>query len=184
SEGGEMDFALTPEQRMIVDTTREFVRRELLPLEAAVQQAELAGTHFPGPDEVRRLQLKAREAGLWGLLTPEEYGGAAVGLLTTCLILMETARALVPFSYGGGADNILYAGNEEQRQRYLIPTIAGERQSCFALSEPNTGSDATNIRMAATKQGAAWVLNGAKMWISHGHEADFAIVFAVTDQEK
>jgi len=179
-----MDFALTPEQRMIVDTTREFVRRELLPLEAAVQQAERAGAYFPGPDELRQLRRKAREAGLWGLLTPEEYGGAAVGVLTSCLILMETARALVPFTYGGDADNILYAGNEDQRLRYLIPTIEGKRQSCFALSEPNTGSDAANIRLAATKQGDNWVLNGTKTWISHGNEADFAIVFALTDKEK
>lgn len=179
-----MDFALSSEQRMIVETTREFVKRELLPLEAEVQRAELAGTRFPDHETERTLQLKGKEAGLWGLLTPEQYGGADVGLLTASIIMMETARALVSFRYGGNADNVLYAGNEEQRQRYLIPTIEGERISCFALSEPNTGSDATNIAMTAVQKGDRWVLNGAKMWISHGHEADYAIVFAVTDKEK
>ncbi len=179
-----MDFALSVEQRMIVETTREFVKRELLPLEAEVQRAELEGTRFPDHETLRKIQLKGKEAGLWGMLTPEEYGGVDVGLLTTSIIMMETSRALVPFRYGGDADNVLYAGNEDQRKRYLIPTIEGERISCFALSEPNTGSDATNINMAAVQKGAGWVLNGAKMWISHGHEADYAIVFAVTDKEK
>lgn len=179
-----MDFALTVEQRMIVDTTRAFVRRALLPLEAEVQRANIAGQRFPTPPALREIQLKAREAGLWGLLTPGEYGGANLGLLTTCLITMETARALVPFEYGGSADNILYACKGAQRERYLLPTISGERISCFALSEPNTGSDATNIGMSATKKGSEWVLNGTKLWITNGNDADFAIVFAVTDKEK
>jgi acyl-CoA dehydrogenase len=179
-----MDFALTDEQKMILDTTREFVRRELLPLESQITRAEMEGRDFPDRDTLRALQDKARGAGLWGLLTPEEYGGANLGVLMTALISMETARALVRFGYGGGADNILYGCNEEQKQRYLLPVIAGERHSCFALTEPDTGSDATNIQMSAVEDGEHWVLNGQKVFISGAEYADFAIVFAVTDKEK
>ncbi len=131
-----MDFALTSTQRMVVETTREFVRRELIPFEQEMQRAGLAGRSFPDGATLRQVQLKAKEAGLWGLLTPESYGGANLGYLMTSLITIETARALIPFLYGGSADNILYACNEEQKQRYLLPTIAGDRSSCFALTEP------------------------------------------------
>lgn len=179
-----MDFGLTDEQRMILATVREFVTRELLPLEADGQRAELDGRPFFEPTDVHRLQQKARTAGLWGLLTPEEYGGANVGMLMTALISIETAKALIPFTYGGFADNILYVCNTEQKQRYLVPTIAGDRISCFALTEPDTGSDATNIQMPAIRDGSDWILNGRKVFITNGLEADFAIVFAVTDKSK
>ena len=179
-----MEFGLSDEQRLILATVREFVTRELLPLEAEAQRAELDGRSFPGPGDTRRLQQRAKTAGIWGLLTPEEYGGANLGLLMTALISMETSKALIPFSYGGYADNILYSGNAEQKQRYLVPTIEGERTSCFALTEPDTGSDATNIQMPAVRDGSDWVLNGRKVFITNGLEADFAIVFAVTDKGK
>ena len=179
-----MDFALSDEQRMILGTVRQFVQKELLPLEAEIQRAELEGRQFPDRTTIRQLQATARKAGLWGLLTPEEYGGANLGFLMTALITMETARALVPFIYGGGADNILYQCTPVLRERYLLPTIEGERQSCFALTEPDTGSDATNIKMPAVRDGTDWVLNGEKVFITNGCEADFAIVFAVTDRNK
>jgi len=179
-----MDFALSDEQRMILGTVRQFVQKELLPLEAEIQRAELEGRQFPDRNTIRQLQATARKAGLWGLLTPEEYGGANLGFLMTAMITMETARALVPFIYGGGADNILYQCTPALRERYLLPTIEGERQSCFALTEPDTGSDATNIKMPAVRDGTDWVLNGEKVFITNGCEADFAIVFAVTDRNK
>src|SRR5437762_1024266 len=166
-----MDFSLSDEQRMILGTVREFVQKELLPLEAEIQRAELEGRQFPDRTTIRQLQATARKAGLWGLLTPEEYGGANLGFLMTALITMETARALVPFIYGGGADNILYQCTPVLRERYLLPTIEGERQSCFALTEPDTGSDATNIKMPAVRDGTDWVLNGfqqAMAWIGQG----------------
>jgi len=179
-----MDFGLSDEQRMILATVRDFVQRELVPLEADVQRAELEGRKFPDRPALRRVQEKARAAGLWGLLTPEEYGGANLGFLMTALITMETSRALVPFIYGGAADNILYRCTVEQKERYLLPLIEGERVSCFALTEPDTGSDATNIKMPAVRDGSNWVLNGRKVFITNGAEADFAIVFAVTDRDK
>src|SRR2546421_13098069 len=110
-----MDFGLTDEQRMILGTVREFVTKELLPLEPGAQRAELEGRPFPEPADVRRLQQKAKTAGLWGLLTPEEYGGANLGMLMTALMSAETSKALMPFSYGGYAYNILYECNAEQQ---------------------------------------------------------------------
>jgi alkylation response protein AidB-like acyl-CoA dehydrogenase len=164
---------------------REFVRKEVAPLLNEVQKAEVRGERFPDKGTVRALQQKARVAGLWGLQTPEEYGGANLSNLMNALVGMEVGRSLVSFNFGGGADNILFGGTEEQKQRYLLPTIEGERHSCFALSEPNTGSDATNIQTRATRDGGGdWIINGQKTWISNAHDADFAIVFAVTDPEK
>jgi acyl-CoA dehydrogenase len=183
-----MDFRLSQEEKLILETVRDFVRSELMPLEAELQQAELAGRGHEYPDEVttRRLQLGAKELGLWGLDTPEEYGGANLSVTMNALINVETGKCLVPFRFGGHADNILYAGNDEQKRRYLIPTINGERKSCFAITEPTAGSDATNIRMTAVRDPGTgdWVLNGDKIFITGGNEADFCIVFAVTDKEK
>jgi acyl-CoA dehydrogenase len=179
-----VDFALSEEQTMMLDTVRRFVTKELAPLLPEVQKAEVRGERFPDPATLRTLRDKARSAGIWGLLTPERYDGADVGMLMASMITMETSRSLVPFEYGGNADNILYSGTEDQKREYLEPTIRGERRSCFALSEPDTGSDATNIRTRAVKDGSDWVINGQKTWISGAHEADFAIVYAVTDPEK
>ncbi len=179
-----MDFELSSEQKMMLDVTRRFVERELMPLEGQMQEAELAGQYFPDPETTKALQLKAKQAGLWGLMTLEGYGGAELGFMMTTLIWMETARSFVPFQYGGHADNILYHANEAQKERYLYPTIAGERKSCFAITEPGAGSDAKNLCMTAIRDGADWILNGEKTFITGGLEADFAIVFAITDRDR
>ncbi|WP_019119708.1 acyl-CoA dehydrogenase family protein [Brevibacillus massiliensis] len=179
-----MDFSLSDEQKMVQRTVREFVQNEIMPLEQQVLRNEREGRPGIAREEIRRLQLKAKEMGFWGINTPEEYGGANLGPIMTALITMELGRTFVPFSFGGSADNILYYCNEEQKKRYLIPLINGERRSCFALTEPGAGSDARNIRMPAVKDGDHWVLNGEKIFITNGNEADFAMVFAVTDKEK
>lgn len=179
-----MDFTLSDEQKMVQKTVREFVQKELMPLEQQVLRNEREGREGITKEEIRKIRMKAKEAGFWGINTPEEYGGANLGPVMTALITMELGRTYVPFSFGGSADNILYYCNEEQKKRYLIPTIEGERRSCFALTEPGAGSDAANIKMSAVKDGNEWVLNGEKVFITNGNEADFAMVFAVTDKEK
>ncbi len=179
-----MDFGLSDEEKMILQTVREFTDKEVRPLLPEVQKAEIRGERFPDRGTLKSLQQKARTAGLWGLQTPEEDGGANLNSVLNALIAMELGRSLVSFNFGGSADNILFAGTDEQKQRYLVPTIEGERHSCFALSEPNTGSDATNIQMRAVQEGGDWVIDGQKTWISNAHQADFAIVFAVTDPVK
>src|SRR5579863_4982040 len=138
---------------MIQQTVRTFVERELLPLENEVLQSE--GKYSTGiePDLYHSLQQKAKEIGFWGINTPEEYGGANLGAVMSALIAMELGRTLVPFTFGGNADNILYHGNEWQKKEYLIPTIEGTRRSCFALTEPGAGSDPSAIRATAVKDG-------------------------------
>lgn len=179
-----MDFSLTDEQREIREWVRTFVRRELVPLEPDVLRNEREGR--PGIERARlvELQHKARRSGFWGLQTPVELGGMGLDSVTTALVVMEMNRTFVPFRFGGAADNILYACNEKQKERYLLPTIEGERQSCFAITEPGTGSDAKAIRTSARLDGDHWVLNGEKTFITNGHSADFAMVFAVTDKKR
>jgi acyl-CoA dehydrogenase len=179
-----MDFSLTDEQKMVKETVRSFVQRELFPLEGEVLRNEREGRPGIERSQLRDLQLKAKEMGFWGINTPEEYGGANLGPVMSAIVGIELAHTFVPFTFGGLADNILYRCNDEQKQRYLIPTINGERRSCFALTEPGAGSDAANIQMPAVKDGSDWVLNGEKVFITNGNEADFAMVFAVTDREK
>lgn len=179
-----VDFSLSDEERQIRDTVRSFIENEVMPLEDEVLRNERAGRPGLEPGVARDLQAKARRSGFWGINTPEEYGGIALGPVMSAIIAMETGRTFVPFGFGGTADNILYAGNEEQKKRYLVPTIEGERHSCFAITEPGAGSDARNIRTRAVKDGDDWVINGEKTFITGGNEADFVMVFAVTDPEK
>ncbi|GDY32958.1 acyl-CoA dehydrogenase family protein [Gandjariella thermophila] len=179
-----MDFSLSDEQREIRDWVRTFVRREIMPLEPEVLRRERRGEPGLTHEEHRELRQKAKQAGFWGVLTPQEYGGMGLPAVMAALIEAELGRSFVPFRFGGYADNILFHANEEQKQRYLLPTIAGERISCFAITEPGAGSDAKNIRTSARKDGADWVINGEKTFITGGNEADFAMVFAVTDKDK
>ncbi|HVV11700.1 acyl-CoA dehydrogenase family protein [Amycolatopsis sp.] len=179
-----MDFTLSTEEREVRDWVRTFVQKELTPLEPEVLRRERAGQPGLTAEEHRSLQLKAKESGFWGVQTPEEYGGMGLSAVMTALLEAELGKTFVPFRFGGSADNILFYANEEQKQRYLLPTIAGDRKSCFAITEPGAGSDAKAIRTTARKDGADWVINGEKTFITGGNEADFVMVFAVTDPEK
>jgi alkylation response protein AidB-like acyl-CoA dehydrogenase len=179
-----VDFSLNDEERAIRETARTFLRKEVMPLEEEVLRRERR--HEPGlaRDELRELQLKARAFGFWGLSTPEEYGGMNLPAVMQSLIWTEIGHSFVPFRFGGEADNILYFCNEDQKREYLIPTIEGDRISCFAITEPGAGSDAAAIRMNARRDGDDWILNGEKTFITNGNDADFAIVVAVTDPER
>lgn len=179
-----MDFTLSTEEAEVRDWVRTFVRREIMPLEPEVLRRERAGQPAITLAELAELQAKAREAGFWGVQTPEEYGGMGLSAVMTALLEVELGRSFVPFRFGGAADNILFHANEEQKRRYLLPTIEGERHSCFAITEPGAGSDARNIRTSAVPDGDHWVITGEKTFITGGNEADFTMVFAVTDKEK
>ena len=180
-----IDFSLSDEQRAVRDWVRTFVERELMPLENEVLRRERAGAD-PGlnADEVRELRALARKSDFWGVETPEEYGGMGLDPVTSAIIETELGRTFLTFKFGGEADNILFHANEQQKREYLLPTINGERRSCFAITEPGAGSDAKAIRATAVRDGDEWVINGEKTFITGGNEADFALVFAVTDQEK
>ena len=179
-----MDFSLTDEERAIRDTARQFITREVMPLEQEALLRERR--HEPGLDrsELRELQLKAKKFGFWGLATPEAYGGMELPAVLQSLIWTEIGRTFVQFRFGGEADNILFHANEDQKKEYLLPTIEGERVSCFAITEPGAGSDAANIKLRARQDGDDWVLNGEKTFITNGNDADFAIVVGVTDPSR
>jgi acyl-CoA dehydrogenase len=179
-----VDFSLGDEEKAIRETARTFIRKEVMPLEQEVLRRERA--HEPGLrlDELRELQGKARAFGFWGLATPEAYGGMDLPAVMQSLIWTEIGRSWVPFRFGGEADNILFFANEEQKAEFLLPTIEGERISCFAITEPGAGSDAANIRMTARRDGDDWILDGEKTFITNGNDADFAIVVAVSDSGK
>ncbi|MGH3355131.1 MAG: acyl-CoA dehydrogenase family protein, partial [Nocardioidaceae bacterium] len=178
-----MDFSLSTEERAIRDWVRTFVDREIRPLEQEALRRERKGEPGVSRDEMRDLQEKARSAGFWGVQTPEEYGGMGLGAVMAALMEIELGRSFVQFRFGGTADNILFHANEDQQQRYLRPTIAGDLHSCFAITEPGAGSDARAIRTSARRDGDGWVINGEKTFITGGHEADYVLVFAVTPDQ-
>ena len=175
-----MDFALTEEQQLIVHTTREFVRKELYPHEALVEQTgEL-------PEALRReLRAKAIEAGLFAANMPVEVGGAGLDTVTWILYEKELGKASYILHYGCVArpSNILLACEGEQRERYLLPAVRGERTECLAMTEPQAGSDVRGMKASAVLKGGDYVINGTKHFISHADHADFVILFAATGEE-
>ena len=179
-----MDFSLSDEERAIRDTARQFITKEVVPLEQEALLRERR--HQPGLElsELRELQHKAKKFGFWGLSTPEEYGGMDLPAVLQSLVWTEVGRTFVQFRFGGEADNILYYANEDQKREFLLPTIEGERISCFAITEPGAGSDAANIKLRARRDGDDWILNGEKTFITNGNDADFTIVVAVTDPDR
>ena len=174
-----MDFALSHEQQLIVETVRAFVENELYPLEAEVER-----TGAVPPELGREIQAKVKALGFYAPNIPEAWGGGGLGHLTFTLLERELGRAAMALTvWWGRPSNILCAGNDEQKQRYLLPCVAGERIDCLAITEPGAGSDARNLATVARRDGADWVINGSKHFISHADIADFAIVFVATGED-
>ncbi len=175
-----MDFGLTQEQEMIVETTRAFVENELYPHEAEVER-----TGHLDIDLVREIQKKAIAAGLYAANIPEEFGGAGLDTPTWLLYEKELGRANYALHWTCVArpSNILCAGTPEQRARYLEPCVAGEKWDCLAMTEPGAGSDLRGMKASAKQDGSDWVLNGTKHFISHADIADFTICFMATGEE-
>jgi acyl-CoA dehydrogenase len=175
-----MHFGLTEEQQMIIETTRSFVENELYPHE---QQVERTG-HLP-MDLIKEIQAKAIAAGLYAANMPAEVGGAGLDTLSWLLYERELGRANYALHWTCVArpSNILLAGTEEQKQRYLHPCIRGEKWDCLAMTEPGAGSDLRGMKASARQEGDDWVLNGTKHFISHADLADFAICFMASGEE-
>ena len=129
-----MDLSLTDEEREIRDWVRTFVTREIMPLEPTVLERERRGERGLTREELRGLRDKAKESGFFGVQTPEEYGGMALGAVMTALMEAELGRSFVPFSFGGDADNILYAANDEQKERYLAARRSTATRSAASRS--------------------------------------------------
>lgn len=175
-----MNFALSDEQQMIVDTVRSFVENELYPHEREVEQSG----HLD-MDLVREIQKKAIETGLYAANIPSEFGGGGLDTLTWLLYEKELGRANYALHWTCVArpSNILCAGTKEQREKYLTPCVAGEKWDCLAMTEPGAGSDLRGMKATAKPDGDDWILNGTKHFISHADIADFSIVFMKTGEE-
>jgi alkylation response protein AidB-like acyl-CoA dehydrogenase len=176
-----MDFALSDEQKMIVETTRAFVEAELYPHELKVER-----TGRVDPDLVREIQKKAIASGLYAANIPAEYGGAGLDTVSWLLYERELGRANYALHWTCVArpSNILCAGNEEQRKRYLEPCVRGETWDSLAMTEPGAGSDLRGMKASARQEGGDWVLNGTKHFISHADIAGFTIAFMATGEEE
>ena len=176
-----MDFSLSEEQQMIVATTREFVQQELYPHEQEIERTGVL------PEELlHTLKAKAINAGLYAANMPTEVGGAGLDGVSWVLYEKELGHTSYILHYGcvGRPSNILLACEGEQRERYLLPTVRGERVECLAMSEPQAGSDLRSMKTSAVLRDGDFVINGTKHFISHVDHADFVILFAASGEEQ
>ena len=179
-----MDHQLPEELRLLQETVRRFVDRELIPIE----RQSMEGPKLR-PEVHADLTEKGKAVGLWLYDVPEEYGGQGLGLLARTVVWAELARTVALPSrnaniFGPNVSPILYHLNDEQKERYLHPVLRGELRHCFAQTEPDAGGDPGAMRTTAAREGDHYVINGVKRFITGAGEADFAQVFAATDREK
>ncbi len=179
-----MDFSIPPEYEELRRNLVEFVERELKPLEAAELDPESDDVPVELIDRVRR---RAAELGFYAADFPEDLGGSSLPQLGMVLLREAapvTGCRLAGFTTYGpeGPTGLLLAGTDEQKKKYLVPLVTAEKSMCFALTEPDAGSDAQSIRTSALKDGDHWVINGTKHFITNGKHADFALVFAANDR--
>lgn len=173
-----MDFQLNEEQRLLKQLVARFVDNQVIPLASEVDENGI----FP----TKNFNSMA-EMGLFGISIPQEFGGSGVDLLSCLLVMEELARGCASTANTFGAHSILCTenlyrnGNKEQRNKYLPDLIAGEKIGAIAITEPDAGSDALSMRTRAVKKGDEYVLNGSKMFITNGPNADVVIVYAKTD---
>jgi acyl-CoA dehydrogenase len=180
-----MEFGLSHEQRMVVDTVRGFVETELYPLEREVERSGAV------PRELgQEIKRKVIDMGFFAPNIPEEFGGGGLDQLTFTLLERELGRAAMALSvWWGRPSNILCACDGEQRERYLIPCVKGEKFDALAMTEPDAGSDVRGMKCTARRAvgeggGDDWIVNGTKHFISHADIADFVIVFIATGEEE
>jgi acyl-CoA dehydrogenase len=174
-----MDFGLSNEQQMIIDSVRSFVEQELYPHEAEVEK-----TNQIDDGVVEKIKQKSIELGLYAANMPEELGGGGLDSLTLCLMEKELGRANFGLQYiVARPSNILLACKDEQIERYLLPTIRGEKVDCLAMTEPNAGSDVRSMQCKAERDDDHFVINGSKHFISHADMADYVILFAASGVE-
>ncbi|MGO4136381.1 acyl-CoA dehydrogenase family protein [Rhizobium brockwellii] len=175
-----MDFGLSEEQEMIVETVRAFVETEIYPHENEVERSGIVPPELG--DEIRR---KCIDLGFYACNFPEEVGGAGLDHVTFTLVERELGRGSLGLTvFFGRPSGILMACEGEQRERYLLPAMRGEKIDALAITEPDAGSDMRGMKCAARRDGSDFVLNGTKHFISHADVADFVIVFAATGEEE
>ena len=175
-----MDFSLTEDQKMLRTMLRDFAEKELEPVAARIDETG----EYPA-EEVKKIA----DLGLMGLTIPEEYGGSGKGKVDFCIAVEELSRASAAaaayfrISLSLGIVPVIMYGTEEQKQKYLPPHASGGKMACFALTEAGAGSDPASMVTTATKKGDGYVINGTKLFISIGAEAQIIVVFATIDKE-
>ena len=175
-----MDFGLSNEQEMIIDSVKNFVEQELYPHEDEVEKSNHIDESL-----AESIKKKAIQLGLYATNMPEEYGGGGLDTLTLCLLEKELGKANFGLQYiVARPSNILMACKGDQIDKYLIPTIRGEKVDCLAMTEPNAGSDIRSMQCRAEKDGDFFVINGSKHFISHADMADFVILFTASGSEE
>jgi alkylation response protein AidB-like acyl-CoA dehydrogenase len=175
-----MNYFLTEEQRMIVDTAREIAEKKIVPVREKYDHEGI----FPW-DVVKAMA----ELDMCGLYIPEEYGGFGGGILELCLAVEELSKAcggisLAMAATALGAIPILLFGTDEQKRKYLPDIAAGKKLAAFGLTEANAGSDALGMKTTAVKEGEEYLLNGTKQWITNGENAELYVVIAKTNPGK
>lgn len=175
-----MNFGLTDEQQLIVDTVRSFVENELYPHEEEVERTGVV------PEELgREIAEKCKALGFFAANMPTECGGGGLNQLEFALLERELGRASMALSvFFGRPSGILAACEGDQRERYLLPAVRGEKFDALAMSEPDAGSDVRGMKCTARADGSDWIINGTKHFISHADLADFVIVFVATGEEE
>ncbi|MBT8458361.1 MAG: acyl-CoA dehydrogenase family protein [Boseongicola sp.] len=175
-----MNFGLSEEQQMIVDTVRDFVEREIYPYEDAVEKSG----EVPA-DLAQEIKQKTLDLGFYACNFPEEVGGAGLSHVDFALVERELGRGSMALThFFGRPQNILMACEGEQRERYLLPAIRGQKMDALAMTEPAAGSDVRGMTCSARRDGGDWVLNGTKHFISGADHADFLIVFVATGEDQ
>ena len=175
-----MDFGLSDVQRMLVDTVRAFVDKELMPYETEVERQDRVR-----PELIAQIRERAKAAGLYAANMPEELGGGGLDALGVALMERELGRTSFALQYAvARPSNILRACKGDQIERYLLPAIRGERVECLAMTEPGAGSDLRSMKTRAVREGEHFILNGTKHFISYADVADFAILFAASGEEE
>ncbi len=175
-----MDFALSDEQRMLVDMVRRFVEEELYPHEEEVERQDAVP-----PELQREIRAKAMELGIYAANMPEELGGGGLDNVSLVLLERELGRAAYALQYlVARPSNILQACRGRQREDYLLPTVSGEKVDCLAMTEPGAGSDVRSMKCRADRDGEHFVINGTKHFISQADWADYVILFAATGEEE
>jgi len=174
-----MNFGLTDEQEMIVSTVRSFVENEIYPHEDLVER-----TGEVPEDVAQRIKQKTIDLGFYACNFPESVGGAGLSHLEFALVERELGRGSMALNhFFGRPQNILMACEGEQKERYLMPAVRGERMDALAMTEPGAGSDVRGMKCSARRDGGDWVLNGTKHFISGADHADFVIVFVATGED-
>ena len=175
-----MEFSLSSEQKMIIDSVRSFVEQELYPHEDEVEK-----TNHIDPNLAESIKQKAINLGLYATNMPVEHGGGGLDSLTLCLLEKELGKANFGLQYiVARPSNILMACKDDQIDKYLLPTIRGEKVDCLAMTEPNAGSDVRSMKCRAERDGEYFVINGSKHFISHADMADYVILFVASGIEE